>query len=68
MDGNCLGTPLFEGSDIPEDMRAVFDTGDTKGFDKADYGLLPVRVEGWGIWSSSTSTRTPRPSRSTWAT
>lgn len=49
LEGNCLGTPLFEGSDIPEDMRAVFDMGDVKGFDKADYGLLPVRVESWGF-------------------
>ncbi|MGF1471447.1 MAG: aromatic ring-hydroxylating dioxygenase subunit alpha [Rubrobacteraceae bacterium] len=49
LEGNCLGTPLFEGSDIPEDMRAVFDLGDVKGFDKADYGLLPVRVDSWGF-------------------
>lgn len=49
LDGNCLGTPLFEGSDIPEDQRGVFDMSDVKGFDKADYGLLPVRVESWGF-------------------
>ena len=48
LEGNCLGTPLFEGSDIPEDMQAVFDTDSVKGFDKADYGLLPVRVDSWG--------------------
>ena len=49
LDGNCLGTPLFEGSDIPEDMQAVFEMGEVKGFDKADYGLLPVNVDSWGF-------------------
>lgn len=49
LDGNCLGTPLFEGSDIPDDQRGIFDTSDAKGFDKVDYGLLPVRVETWGF-------------------
>ncbi|HET7479702.1 MAG TPA: aromatic ring-hydroxylating dioxygenase subunit alpha [Rubrobacteraceae bacterium] len=49
LEGNCLGTPLFEGSDIPEDQRAVFDMGGVKGFDKADYGLMPVSVDTWGF-------------------
>ncbi|MBA2691813.1 MAG: aromatic ring-hydroxylating dioxygenase subunit alpha [Rubrobacter sp.] len=49
LDGNCLGTPLFEGSDIPDDQRGIFDMSDVKGFDKDDYGLLPVRVETWGF-------------------
>lgn len=49
LDGNCLGTPLFEGSDIPADQQGVFDMSDVKGFDKADYGLLPVRVDSWGF-------------------
>jgi choline monooxygenase len=49
LDGKCLGTPLFEGSDIPEDMQAVFDTESVKGFDKADYGLLTVNVDSWGF-------------------
>lgn len=49
LDGECLGTPLFEGSDIPEDMQAVFDTDSAKGFDKADYGLMEVRVDSWGF-------------------
>lgn len=49
LEGNCLGTPLFEGSDIPEDMQAVFDTDSVKGFDKANYGLLPVNVDSWGF-------------------
>ena len=49
LEGNCLGTPLFEGSDIPEGQRAAFDMSEVKEFDKADYGLLPVRVESWGF-------------------
>lgn len=49
LEGNCLGTPLFEGSDIPKDQRGIFDMSDVKGFDRADFGLLPVRVESWGF-------------------
>jgi choline monooxygenase len=49
LDGNCLGTPLFEGSDIPDGQRGIFDTSDTKGFDKADHSLLSVRVDSWGF-------------------
>ncbi len=49
LEGRCLGTPLFEGSDIPEEARAAFDMSEVRGFDKADYGLLPVRVESWGF-------------------
>ena len=48
-DGNCLGTPLFTNSDIPEDKREIFDMSDVKAFDKADYGLFPVRLETWGF-------------------
>jgi len=48
-DGNCLGTPLFTNSDIPEDQQGIFDMSDVKAFDKADYGLYPVRVETWGF-------------------
>ncbi len=49
LDGRCLGTPLFEGSDIPADQQGAFDMSDVKGFDRADYGLLPVRVDSWGF-------------------
>jgi choline monooxygenase len=48
LDGNCIGTPLFEGSDIPEDMQEAFDMSNVKAFDKADYGLYQVSVEAWG--------------------
>src|SRR6266566_4592921 len=42
------GTPLFEGSEIPESEQRIFDTADAKEFDRRDYGLLPVRAETWG--------------------
>lgn len=48
LDGACVGTPLFSGSDIPPDQQAVFDMEAIKGFDRADYGLLPVAVDSWG--------------------
>ena len=48
LDGACVGTPLFTGSDIPPDQQAVFDMEDVKEFDRADYGLLKVSVDSWG--------------------
>jgi choline monooxygenase len=48
LDGTCIGTPLFEGSDIPDDMRAAFDMANVKAFDKADYPLFVVKVGTWG--------------------
>lgn len=48
LDGRCVGTPLFTGSDIPPDQQAVFDMAGVKEFDRADYGLLPVAVDSWG--------------------
>jgi choline monooxygenase len=48
-DGTCLGTPLFEGSDVPAGQEPIFDTSVATGFDRADYGLLPVAVEAWGF-------------------
>jgi choline monooxygenase len=48
LNGSCMGTPLFEGSEIPDDQRAVFDMDGVAAFDKADYGLLEVRAECWG--------------------
>lgn len=49
LEGNCIGTPLFEGSDIPQDQQAIFDMSQTKKFDRADYGLFPVHVDSWGF-------------------
>lgn len=48
-DGACLGTPLFEGSDVPAGQEPVFDTSVATGFDRADQGLLPVAVDSWGF-------------------
>jgi choline monooxygenase len=48
LDGNCIGTPLFEGSDVPDDMQAAFDMGDVKAFDRADYSLFDLNVDTWG--------------------
>ncbi len=47
--GACIGTPLFTGSEIPEDQQGVFDMSDAEGFDRAAYDLFPVRVETWGF-------------------
>jgi choline monooxygenase len=48
LDGSCIGTPLFEGSDIPDDQRGVFHMDAVAEFDRANYGLLAVRAESWG--------------------
>ncbi|MBW0122719.1 aromatic ring-hydroxylating oxygenase subunit alpha [Pseudonocardia oceani] len=48
-DGSCLGTPLFEGSDVPDGQQPVFDTSGATAFDRADHGLLPVAVDTWGF-------------------
>ncbi len=47
LDGALVGTPLFEGSDIPADQRELFDMSGVEAFDRADYGLIPVRAEAW---------------------
>ncbi len=49
-DGACLGTPLFEGSDVPAGQEPIFDTSVAKGFDRADYGLHEVAVDTWGLF------------------
>ena len=61
LDGNCIGTPLFEGSDIPVEMQAAFDMSEVKAFDRADYPLLEVSVGTWGplILVSLDSASTP---------
>lgn len=46
--GACIGTPLFAGSPIPPEQQGAFTMQDVKQFDRADYSLLPVRVEAWG--------------------
>jgi len=48
LNGSCIGTPLFEGSDIPDVMRAAFDMGGAKEFSREDYPLFPVEVATFG--------------------
>ena len=48
LDGKCVGTPLFAGSDIPSNQQRAFDMAGVKGFDRADYGLFSVPVDEWG--------------------
>jgi len=47
-DGACVGTPLFEGSDIPAEQQAAFEMDGVRAFDRRDHGLLPVAVDEWG--------------------
>ena len=49
LNGECIGTPLFEGSDIPEEMQGVFDMGGVDKFTREDYPLFGVSVESWGF-------------------
>lgn len=60
-DGACLGTPLFEGSDVPAGQEPIFDTSVATGFDKADYGLLPVSVDSWGLFVFVNLSTDPEP-------
>ncbi|MGD9530174.1 MAG: aromatic ring-hydroxylating dioxygenase subunit alpha, partial [Pseudonocardia sp.] len=62
-DGTCLGTPLFEGSDVPGGEEPVFDTSVAKGFDRADHGLLEVAVDTWGFFLFVTLAADPAPLR-----
>ncbi len=49
LNGKCLGTPLFEGSDIPPDMQGMFDMGGVDKFTKEDYPLFDLHVDSWGM-------------------
>jgi choline monooxygenase len=60
-DGACLGTPLFDGSDVPAGEEAIFDTSVAKGFDRADYGLLDVAVDSWGLFVFVNLAKDPAP-------
>ncbi|MGH3588684.1 MAG: aromatic ring-hydroxylating oxygenase subunit alpha, partial [Pseudonocardia sp.] len=60
-DGRCLGTPLFEGSDVPAGEEAVFDTSVATDFDRADHGLLEVAVDRWGFFLFVTLATDPAP-------
>lgn len=49
LDGKCIGTPLFEGSDIPEEMQGAFSMGGVEKFARDDYPLFSVQVDSWGF-------------------
>jgi choline monooxygenase len=49
LDGKLLGTPLFTAeAGVPADQEGAFDMSGVVGFDKADYGLVPARIDAWG--------------------
>ncbi|MEM7114572.1 MAG: aromatic ring-hydroxylating dioxygenase subunit alpha [Chloroflexota bacterium] len=49
LNGECIGTPLFEGSDIPEEMQGAFSMGGVDKFSREDYPLFSVNVDSWGF-------------------
>lgn len=61
LDGNCIGTPLFEGSDIPEDQRGIFSMGGVDKFKRDDYPLFPVHVASWGFLIFVNLAENPQP-------
>lgn len=50
LDGRLLGTPYFEGLDVPNEQKAIFDFSEVQKFRKEDYGLLRVNVACWGCF------------------
>lgn len=48
LDGRCVGTPLFSGSEIAPEQQPAFDMEQVEAFDRADYGLLPVAAQASG--------------------
>ena len=63
LNGNCIGTPLFEGSEIPEEMQSAFSMGGVEKFDRADYPLFPVHVDSWGVLVFVNLSENPKPLR-----
>ncbi|MCP5100002.1 MAG: aromatic ring-hydroxylating dioxygenase subunit alpha [Chloroflexi bacterium] len=49
LDGNNIGTPLFEGSNIPEEMQGAFSMGSVDKFSREDYPLFGVHVAEWAF-------------------
>ncbi|MFN0055993.1 MAG: aromatic ring-hydroxylating oxygenase subunit alpha [Planctomycetales bacterium] len=50
LDGKLLGTPYFQGLDVPADVQNVYQMtpGVAAEFQQEDYPLLPVHVRTWG--------------------
>ncbi|MEM7130579.1 MAG: aromatic ring-hydroxylating dioxygenase subunit alpha [Chloroflexota bacterium] len=63
LDGNCIGTPLFDGSDIPEEMQGAFSMGGVNTFAREDYPLFPVHVDSWGLLIFVNLSENPEPLR-----
>lgn len=61
LDGNCIGTPLFEGSGIPQEMESAFDMGGVEKFSRDDYPLFPVHVDAWAYLIFVNLSEEPRP-------
>lgn len=49
LQGNCIGTPLFETREVDERIRKTFDMSHVKAFDRKDFGLLKARCGQWGF-------------------
>lgn len=49
LDGTLLGAPYFKDDGaVTAEIKKIYDTSGAQFFDKADYPLLPVRVDTWG--------------------
>jgi choline monooxygenase len=47
LNGTLKGAPYFQDGEIADTDKTIYDSSGMKAFDKADYGLLPVRVATW---------------------
>ena len=50
LNGECIGTPLFEGSDVPAEMQGAFSMGGVDKFSREDYPLFSVQVDSWAYF------------------
>lgn len=48
LDGTLKGVPYFEDNETTPELLSIYDASRAKEFDKAEYGLLPVKV---GVWA-----------------
>ena len=61
LNGKCIGTPLFEGSDIPEEMQGAFSMGGVDQFTRDDYPLFSVHVDSWAYFIFVNLAENPAP-------
>lgn len=50
LNGECIGTPLFDGSDIPDEMQPAFDMQGVDKFRREEYPLFSVHVSTWAYF------------------